>query len=996
MSDQPFRSATGGLVDRTRPLGFRFDGRRLSGFAGDSLASALLANGVRLVGRSFKYHRPRGVFGLGVEEPNALVTVGSGARREPNVRATQLELYEGLVATSQNRWPSLALDVGAVNDLLSPLLPAGFYYKTFMWPASWWMRYERLIRRAAGLGRAATEADADRYEKRYQHCDVLVVGAGAGGLAAALAASRSGARVVVVEDARHLGGSLLESEARIDGAPALDWVKAAAAELAACSNVRVLTRAQAFGYYDHNLVAVAERVADHQPAPDPHMPRQRLWWLRAGNVVLATGALERPLVFGANDRPGVMLASAARGYASRYAVRCGQRACVFTNNDSAYATIAALRRVGVEVAAVVDVRAGGPGVAAAQCATDAERLYGCVATRALGGRAVSGVEIRHVEGGRLAGPKRRIDCDVVCVSGGWNPTVHLFSQSGGRLRYDETLAAFVPGAPRPGQHVVGACAGTFTLHGCLREGFAAGVAAARAGGFAGAMPRLPEVAESAAAHIEAMWEPPPIPRGRSKRFIDLQNDVTTDDVRLAAREGYASVEHVKRYTTLGMGTDQGRTGNVNGLAVLATALGSDVASVGTTTFRPPYAPVPLGAIAADEVGGRVAPLRRTPLHDWHSRAGALWVNVGLWQRAQLYPRAGEAMADAIAREARHVRNQVGLVDVSTLGKIELQGRDVAAFLEKVYCNRWRSLAVGRCRYGLMLREDGFVFDDGTTTRVGEHEYYMTTTTAHAAAVLSHLEFYAQTVWPALHVHLTSVTDQWGAMALAGPSSRDVLAQVVAGCDVSAAALPLMGFVEGHIAGMPVRLFRISFSGELGYEIHTPADFTEAVWQVLLDAGRPFAIAPYGTEAMNVLRIEKGHVTGAELDGRTTPADIGLQRLLRQEEDFVGARSLERTALNGAGRRTLVGLVSRDGARIPRGAQLVVDPMEPPPVAMLGHVTSACFSPELDAEIALALVEDAVRWREQVLFAASPLTGEHVAVTVTDSVFVDPEGQRARG
>jgi len=1001
MSLQRCRARQGGLVDRDRPLRFRFDGRDYEGYHGDTLASALLANGVRLVGRSFKYHRPRGVFGIGVEEPSALVRLREGARAEPNLRATQVELYDGLSATSQNRWPTLALDVGELTNLLSPLFPAGFYYKTFMWPAKAWMLYEHFIRRAAGLGRVPEAADPDRYAKRYAHVDVLVVGAGASGLEAARAAARAGARVMLVEEGSRVGGSLLGRAERVDDRGAVEWADATVAELRDLSNVRVLLRATAFGYYDRNLVCIAERVADHVPEPGDFRPRQRIWWVRARQVVLATGAIERPVVFANNDRPGVMLASAVAGYARRYAVRCGERAVVFTNNDAAYDTVDALAGAGGQVAAVVDARAGGPGDAVrahmAEAGVECLEGYAVVAAR---GREVQALEVAPLDPdarGRLIGSPRVIDCDLVAVSGGFNPTVHLHSQSRGRLRFDDEIAAFVPGESPQAERCAGAARGELDLQRCLDDGWKAGAAAARdAGHAARRRQRRPRAESRANAPSEPLWEVP-LPQGRKgKRFVDLQNDVTADDVALAAREGYTSVEHLKRYTTLGMGTDQGRTSNVNGLAIIAALTGREIPEVGTTTFRPPFAPVPMGAIGGTEVGPGFAPLRRTPMHEWHAEAGATFVNVGLWQRPQYYLGAGEEMMDAINREGRAVRESVGIVDVSTLGKIEIRGRDAGEFLDRVYLNRFANLKVGRCRYGVMLREDGFIFDDGTTTRVAEGEYYMTTTTAHAAQVMSHLEFYAQTVWPELHVHLTSVTDQWAGLALAGPASREVLAAACDGADVSNEALPFMGYLEASVSGAPVRIFRLTFSGERAYEVHMPSGFGVHVWEALLAAGAPYGITPYGTEAMGMLRLEKGHVVGAELDGRTIPLDFGFDRMQKPDRDFVGRRSLEREAFAPGERRSLVGLVSQDGQGIARGSQLVADPRATPPVKMLGHVTSTVFSSNLGKEIALALLEDADAWQGRTLWAASPLTGRNVPVTVGGAVFVDPEGARPRG
>ncbi|MCY4285489.1 MAG: sarcosine oxidase subunit alpha family protein [Thiotrichales bacterium] len=999
MTRQTHRTERGGRIDRDTPLVFTFDGKRYTGYRGDTLASALLANGVRLVGRSFKYHRRRGIFGAGAEEPNALVRVGTGSRAEPNLKATRVALHDGLQAQSQNRWPSLGLDAGALINAASKLFPAGFYYKTFMWPGSWWMLYERFIRRAAGLGRAPLDPDPDHYDRRYAFCDVLVVGAGPAGLMAALTAARSGARVMLVDDALAPGGSLAASTATIEDADPIAFATRVREELASNAKVRVLDRTTAFGYYDDNMVVAVERRADGAPAP--HCARQRVWWIRAGEVVIATGAIERPLPFENNDLPGVMLASAARTYVFQHGVRLGERAVLFTNNDSAYEALEPMLDAGTNVVAVVDARDGGPGddALAVVRRLGLELVSGSVVMRAIGRTGVGGVEVRSLsaDGEAVGDDSRRIPCDLVCVSGGWSPTVHLFSQSQGRLRFDAARAAFVPGESAQRERSAGAARGLLGLSECLADGAAAGADAARAAGFdAGSEPVCPEVREWAeGVPVRPLWAVP-LPSWRhGKRFVDFQNDVTVADIELAAREGYRSVEHLKRYTTLGMGTDQGRTSNVNGLAVLAATLGTEIPAVGTTTFRPPYSPVALGAIAGREVGIHQAPVRRTPMHDWHVEHGATFVTVGPWLRAQYYLRPGESMMDAINREARHVRRAVGMVDVSTLGKIEVRGRDAGEFLHRVYINRIRNLRVGRCRYAFMLREDGFVLDDGTCSRIRDDMYYLTTGTGHAATVMAHLERYAQTVWPDLDVHLTSVTDQWAGAAVAGPRSRDLLAAACDGAGVSDEALPFMGCIEATVAGAPVRIIRMTFSGERAYEVHCPADYGIHVWEALLAAGESFEVMPYGTEALGVLRIEKGHVVPNELDGRTIPADFGFDRM-EKDEDFIGRRSLERFREGGRRRKTFVGLISENGKGIPRGGHLVWNPTAPRPVTMLGHVTSGCYSPTLERHIALALMDDGEDWKGRTLYAASPLTADFAPVRITDHVFIDPENRRPKG
>ena len=1001
MKPQRMRLASGGRIDRARPLSFSFDGTRHQGFAGDTLASALMANGVRCVGRSFKFHRPRGIFGAGAEEPNAIVQLESGARTTPNPRATQIELYDGLSATSVNAWPSLAVDLRSINGLFAPLLPAGFYYKTFIWPKPLWHACEGAIRRAAGLGRAPEEPDPDIYDRMHVHCDVLVVGGGPAGLAAALRAGRTGARVIVADEQNELGGRLLDNRQQIDGAPGVDWAAAAAEELASMTDVRVLTRTTAFGHYEHNHIALLERRTDHL-GPGADGARQRLWKARARQVVLAAGAHERPIVFRNNDRPGVMLASAAAAYVNRYAVRPGQRAVVFTNNDSGYAAAADLVDGGVSVAAIVDARPGAGDEAAALAAThDIETLNGFAVVDVKGRRRTAGASVSALndEGAATGDSARTIGCDLLAVSGGWNPCVHLHCHSGGKLDFDAEQACFVPGRTPLGSRAAGAAAGAFDLAACLEGGFEAGAAAARDAGIKrrGRARKAPEADRTTPAPARPLFHVPSLGRsGDAKAFVDLQYDVTAADIALAAHEGYDSVEHLKRYTTLGMATDQGKTSNVAGLAILGELLGRPIPDIGTTTFRPPYTAVTYGALAGRDVGGFADPARRTPMHHWHEAAGAEFEDVGQWKRPWYYPRPGEGMREAVNRECLAARNAIGALDASTLGKIDIQGRDAVALLNRVYTNAWSSLAVGRSRYGLMCGEDGMVFDDGVTTRLGERHYLMTTTTGGAARVMAWLEEWLQTEWPELDVRLTSVTEQWASTAICGPGTRHLLEDLSENLPLDAAALPFMAMTEGHVAGIPARIFRISFSGEVGFEINVAARYGMALWNALMTAGEKYGITPYGTEAMHVLRAEKGYIiAGQETDGTVTPVDLGLGHMVSKTKDFIGKRSLSRSDTAREDRKQLVGLLTEDESEVlPEGAQIVAEPRPMPPMEMIGHVTSSYYSANVGRSIALALIRSGRSRIDESVFA--PLPGKRVMARIVEPVFLDPEGGRLRG
>jgi sarcosine oxidase subunit alpha len=990
-----FRTASGGRINRNRPVRFSFDGQTFLGFEGDTLASALLANGVHLVGRSFKYHRPRGILTAGSEEPNALVAVKrDAARYTPNLRATQVELYEGLIAESQNRWPSLAFDVGAVNDLFSGFIPAGFYYKTFMWPRSAWKSlYEPRIRAAAGLGRAPAHPDPDRYSNQYAHCDVLIVGAGPAGLAAALAAIESGDRVILCDEQAELGGSLLADHgSTINGKPTLTWLRETLTTLERSPRLTLLPRTTAFGYFPHNLIGLNQRLTDHSARPSPHQPRERLWQVRAKTVVLATGAIERPLVFPGNDRPGILLAGAARVYLNRYGVIPGKRAVLVTACDEAYRAALDLHAAGVSIAMIADVRAtpGGPLLEA----TRAARLpiqTGMTVTGTKGRLRVSAIELARLDThGKVQGDVQVAPCDVVLMSGGFTPSVHLFSQSRGQLAWDESLQSFVPSRSTERVRSVGACRGLFGLRAALEDGAMNATAKPAppyrvdvlGGGSVGYRSPLPQSSKPTA----------------SKSFVDWQNDVTANDVVLATREGFRSIEHIKRYTTTGMATDQGKISNLNALAIAANALGKPIPEVGLTTFRMPFTPVTFGCFAGLARGELFDPVRTTPMHDWAAQHGAVFEDVGLWKRARYFPirdaGRGEDMHTAVARECLAVRSACGIFDASTLGKIEVVGKDAAVFLNRLYVNGWTSLPVGRARYGVLLREDGFILDDGVVARTAADRFHVTTTTGGAARVLALMEDYLQTEWSDLSVWLTSTTEQWAVIAVQGPNARRVLQGLVEGIDLSAQSLPHMSVAHGRICGVPLLLFRVSFTGELGFEVNVPADYGPAVWEAIFEAGRPHGLTPYGTEAMHVLRAEKGYIiVGQEADGTATPDDVGLAWAINPNKgDFVGKRSLQRPALKAPGRKQLVGLLTADASVIlEEGAQVVAERALRPSFKGIGHVTSSYPSATLNRSIALALITDGRALIGKTLYVSMP-DGD-IPVQVASQVFYDPEGTR---
>jgi len=997
------RIAGKGRLTPARTARFTFDGKTYTALEGDTVASALIANNIHLVGRSFKYHRPRGILSAGAEEPNALIDVSrDAARKQPNVRATVQEVFDGMIVESQNRFPSLSFDIGGINNFLSPFFAAGFYYKTFMWPrAAWKHVYEPIIRRAAGLGVAPKEADPDHYASRYAYCDVLVVGAGVAGLSAALAAAHAGARVILCDEQAEAGGALrYDSGVKVDGLDGYAWVQKTIASLKALDNVQVLTRTTAFGYYNHNFVGLAERVTDHVANPGRDLPRERLWQVRAKRVILANGAIERHMVFPNNDRPGIMLASAARMYLNQYGVAVGQKVGVYTAHDSAYEAAFDLKRAGVEIAAIVDSRqTPGAAVLTEARSLGIDVLAGQSVVNTSGKLRVSSMTVARNGGGS----PRKIAVDALLVSAGWTPSVHLFSQSRGKVKFEPETQRFLPGTYAQDCLSVGACNGTDDLQRTIEESLAAGELMAQAAGKASA-------ATSSGGKISLpseqayQWTGGMIgagegagPETSAKAFIDFQHDVCAKDIRLAVREGMHSIEHIKRFTTNGMASDQGKLSNMHGLAIAAEMLGKEIPQVGLTTFRAPYTPVTYGTLIAHSRGELFDPTRKTPLHQWEEAQGAVFEDVGNWKRAWFYPRAGETMHQAVARECRTARDVAGVFDASTLGKIEVVGPDAAEFMNLMYTNAWDTLKPGKCRYGIMTRDDGFVYDDGVVGRLADDRFHVTTTTGGAPRVLNHMEDYLQTEFPHLKVWLTSVTEQWAVIAVQGPKAREIVAPLVDGVDISNESFPHMSVAECTVMGVPARLFRVSFTGETGFEINVPADYGQSVLEAVWANAEPLGACVYGTETMHVLRAEKGYIiVGQDTDGTVTPDDAGLNwAVSKKKTDFVGIRGLKRPDLVKEGRKQLVGLVTKDPMTVlEEGAQIVANPNQPKPMTMLGHVTSSYWSENLGKSIAFALVAGGRARKGETLYV--PMPDKTIAVEVIDMVFFDKEGGRING
>ncbi|RDE24605.1 sarcosine oxidase subunit alpha [Motiliproteus coralliicola] len=1005
---QPNRLQNGGRIDRSQPVTFEYNNKTYPGFVGDTLASAMLANGIDVVGRSFKYSRPRGIIAAGADEPNAVLQLGATeATQVPNVRATQQELFHGLVAKSTNGWPSTDNDLMSyVGKVGGRMMPPGFYYKTFMYPQSLWDTYEGFIRKAAGLGRSPVENDPDIYDQINHHCDVMVVGAGPAGLSAALAAARTGARVILADEQAEFGGMLLHSDELIDGQPAQQWVSRVVGELVGLENVTLLPRSTVNGYHDHNFLTIHERRTDHlgDLAPKGQV-RQRMHRVRAAWVVLASGAIERPLVYANNDVPGCMLASAVSTYIKRYAVVPGNQLVLMTTNDQGYQAALDWHDAGRKVVAIVDTRAEPTGA----CVLEAQRrgielIKGSAVIEAKGSKRVNGVSVAAINasGERVTGNIRSLFCDTLASAGGWSPAVHLSCHTGSRPEWREDVQAFVPGKTVQKQLTAGAINGSYRLSACLEEGVRQGVLAAANAGFGQQSDDIVEIPSvdgevEQTAPMALFHVPHTKPTSRApKQFVDYQTDVTAAGIELATREGFESIEHVKRYTAMGFGTDQGKLGNINGMAIAAKSMNKSIPETGTTIFRPNYTPITFGAIAGRNCGELFDPKRYSAMHRWHVENGAKFEDVGQWKRPWYFPKPGESMQDALNRECLATRESVGILDASTLGKIDIQGKDAREFLGRVYTNAWAKLGVGKCRYGLMCGEDGMVFDDGVTACLAENHFVMTTTTGGAARVLEWLELYHQTEWPELEVYFNTVTDQWSTLTISGPNSRKLLSELTDDIDLSGDNFKFMDWREGTVAGVPARVFRISFTGELSFEVNVQSNYGMQVWEKVFEAGKKYNLTPYGTETMHILRAEKGFIiAGQDTDGSVTPMDLGMGWCVANNKPFsyIGKRGMAREDCVKPNRKQLVGLKTKDPQKvIPEGSQAVADPNQPIPMTMLGHVTSSYYSACLGHSIAMGFVRGGLdKMGESVYYPQAD--GSVIEAEICSPIFLDPKGER---
>ena len=993
------RVKTSKFIDETYKVSFKFNGKNYFGYKGDTLASALLANDIHLVGRSFKYHRPRGIMTAGSEEPNAIVQLHKNtSRTEPNVRATEIEIYEGLEASSQNCWPSVNFDIGGINNFLSPVLPAGFYYKTFMWPASFWEKYEYFIRKSAGLGKSPTLPDPDIYEHKYIHCDVLIIGAGISGIMAAKTAAQNGFKTLLVDEKPYLGGSTIYQNSehfKINNQISSSWLEKEINEIKKLKNLEIKIRTSVAAFHGYNFLLARENLTDHIPIEQRNNKiRQRLLKIRAKKVITATGSLERPLIFDNNDRPGILLSSAVEKYANLFGVACGEKNVLFTNNDSAYETAISLHQKGIHIEAIIDNREEIDSKLIKEIEKNNLKIYkGYTVVNTYGYKRINKISIMKLskDGQKVVGSKKSISCDCLGISGGWTPAVHLFTQSGGKLKFRDEDQVFIPNTYPSDQISIGSCNGDFTLDEILSS-------------IPNILIEFLKVKKTDYKNLDIqssfnkskrnIWLLPSDKAiGKTKSFVDYQNDATAKDIKLALREGFRSIEHVKRYTTTGMGTDQGKLGNMHALGIISETSDSKMGELGTTTFRPPYTPLTFGTIVGRNVGEYFDIFRKTPIHDWHVKNKAEFENVGQWKRAWYYPKNGENMHEAVQRESKAARDSAGILDASTLGKIDIQGTDASEFLNRVYTNAWSKLAIGKCRYGLMLNEDGMVYDDGVTTRLDENHYIMTTTTGGAATVLGKLEDYLQTEWPELDVYLTSVTDHYATVSVCGPNSRKIVSQVIPDLDFSDENFPHMSFKNAKIGKIKCRVMRISFTGEQSYEINVQANYGKSVWEKCMEVGKELNITPYGTETMHLLRAEKGFIiVGQDTDATMTPIDLQMDWIVSKKKyDFIGKRSLYRSDTIREDRKQLVGLLTENPNEVlEEGAQIVAN-IKKSPIEMLGHVTSSYYSPNLKKSIALGVVRGGKNMMGKKLII--PMENKKINVTVADPVFLDKENKK---